>query len=1039
MHGRRSLNLELTPLDPDLERNIRRARRAQAEMGDNQREPRVEQHEEDRRDEEEENEDLEDARAGNGEHRRMYELDFTTALHELLNPTAVSTHSCIVLPPTNATHYDLKPHVIQMLPSFYGLDHENPYSHVKKFRSITATTKFQNFSEESVNLRLFPFSLHDRATEWLDSLAPRSITTWKELLKQFYHRFYPMSRVNDARKEISSFSQEEDEKFTECWTRFKDMLMKCPPHGYEKWRLVQFFYQGLSQPNRSMIELLNGGAFLNLTGDLAYKALEKIAANTQIWDFTSSRDKSARKKGGVLELNAEQELTQRMDAIVKRLDTMSMEKPVKTVNTIPVESCSVCASPLHLAQNCPSMAVFSEMEQVNAFNNFQKQSTGPYSETYNPGWRNHPNFSWKQNQPTNQGGFPPTYQNPGRLAQPASSSYQAPTQLPTSSTQSFEESMKEFMKMTGLAISDIRNSTMVNTQAISKLETQVGQLANHIGERDKGKLPSQPVNNPRACTIGSAPNQEHAHAIVTLRSGKQVDNQVKEPEVVDEAVPAADHAEQEETKSDDKEKKDAEPSTVTSPEKDLTRSFVPKAPYPERLKAPKKNAQFAEILEVFKQVQINIPFLDAIQQVPAYAKFLKDLVTIKRKTNVPKKAYLTEQVSSILQCKLPIKYKDPGCPTIACMIGESQINRALLDLGASVNLLPYSVYLKLGLGELKPTTVMLQLADRSLKRPRGILEDVLIKVDKFYFPVDFIVIDTEPVHDGANQIPVILGRPFLATANALINCRTGVMKISFGNMTVELNIFNINSQPLEYDETHPMYFIEEITGDFDFEDPEIECFTQDLDLDRLSRLALHEPSLEDPDIECFALFGGHLSEPLQLDEPTYELSLEHPELECFTQDGGNIDFGRILEPTDEVVEPGLEDTELELFAQLGDDQYFDEVVELLPFFIDPISESHSECGKTMDLVLPTVYSSTFESSDIIAESKLFALIHMRLRRPRWTLGRNDYLPPPFFDHVRSVVAGYPSLIIDYPSCNHYPFDPGKIVPTILGTSVFVST
>ena len=85
--------------------------------------------------------------------------------------------------------------------------------------------------------------------------------------------------------------------------------------------------------------------------------------------------------------------------------------------------------------------------------------------------------------------------------------------------------------------------------------------------------------------------------------------------------------------------------------------------------------------------------MDAIQQVPSYAKFLKDLVTIKRKTNVPKKAYLTEQVSSILQHKVPIKYKDPGCPTIACMIEVSQINRALLDLGASVNLFPYSVYL----------------------------------------------------------------------------------------------------------------------------------------------------------------------------------------------------------------------------------------------------------------------------------------------------------------------------------------------------------
>jgi hypothetical protein len=162
-------------------------------------------------------------------------------------------------------------------------------------------------------------------------------------------------------------------------------------------------------------------------------------------------------------------------------------------------------------------------------------------------------------------------------------------------------------------------------------------------------------------------------------------------------------------------------------------------------------------------------------------------------------------------------------------------------------------------------------------------------------------------------------------------------------------------------------------------------------------------------------------------------------LECFAQDGGNIDFGRILELTDEVVEPGLEDIELELFAQLGDDQYFDEVVELLHFFIYPISELQSECGKTMDLVFPTVYSSTFESPDFTAESKLFVPIHMWPRRPRWTLGRNDYFPPPFYDHLRLILVGHPSLLIDYPSCNHHPFDPGKIVPAILGTLVFVFT
>jgi hypothetical protein len=136
---------------------------------------------------------------------------------------------------------------------------------------------------------------------------------------------------------------------------------------------------------------------------------------------------------------------------------------------------------------------------------------------------------------------------------------------------------------------------------------------------------------------------------------------------------------------------------------------------------------------------------------------LKDLVTVKRKTNVPKKAFITEQVSAIPQYKLPLKYKDPGCPTITCMIGVSQIERALLDLGTSVNLLPYSVYLQLGLGELKPTSMTLQLVDRSVKVPRGIVEDVLIKVDKFYFPVNFIMLDTEPVQVIESEIPVILG------------------------------------------------------------------------------------------------------------------------------------------------------------------------------------------------------------------------------------------------------------------------------------------
>ena len=114
-----------------------------------------------------------------------------------------------------------------------------------------------------------------------------------------------------------------------------------------------------------------------------------------------------------------------------------------------------------------------------------------------------------------------------------------------------------------------------------------------------------------------------------------------------------------------------------------------------------------------------------------------------------------------------------------------------MDLRASVNLLPYSVYVELGLGELEPTSITLQLADYSVKIPRGIVKDILVKVDKFYFAVDFVVLDTQPVSNQGTQFPVILRRPFLATANAIIHYRGGLMMLSFGNMTVNLNIFNV--------------------------------------------------------------------------------------------------------------------------------------------------------------------------------------------------------------------------------------------------------
>lgn len=167
--------------------------------------------------------------------------------------------------------------------------------------------------------------------------------------------------------------------------------------------------------------------------------------------------------------------------------------------------------------------------------------------------------------------------------------------------------------------------------------------------------------------------------------------------------------------------------TIATPSKE--RIYVPQIPFPQRLQKHKRHQQTMDILELFRKVQINIPLLDAMKQIPAYAKFLKDVCTNKRKFATHEKVMFSEECSAVLLKKLPPKLKDPGSFTISCSIGNLHIEKALIDLGARINLAPYSVFQQLGIGEIKPTSVSLQLADKSIKYPLRIIEDILIKVD----------------------------------------------------------------------------------------------------------------------------------------------------------------------------------------------------------------------------------------------------------------------------------------------------------------------
>ncbi|XP_057755854.1 uncharacterized protein LOC130975035 [Arachis stenosperma] len=171
--------------------------------------------------------------------------------------------------------------------------------------------------------------------------------------------------------------------------------------------------------------------------------------------------------------------------------------------------------------------------------------------------------------------------------------------------------------------------------------------------------------------------------------------------------------------------------------------YTPPLPYPQRFQKEIKDQQFFKFLDVFKKLEINIPLIEALEQIPLYAKFLKELINKKRSWNEKETMILTQECSAVIQRGLPPKLKDSGSFILSCTIGNRTLDKALCYLGASINLMPLLLMKQLAIEELRPTRMSLQMADRSLKIPNGVVENLLVKVGKFIFPGDFVILDME--------------------------------------------------------------------------------------------------------------------------------------------------------------------------------------------------------------------------------------------------------------------------------------------------------
>ncbi|XP_070022158.1 uncharacterized protein [Nicotiana sylvestris] len=338
--------------------------------------------------------------------------------------------------------------------------------------------------------------------------------------------------------------------------------------------------------------------------------------------------------------------------------------------------------------------------------------------------------------------------------------------------------------------------------SICNLEVQLGQISQALNTRPNGALPSDTIVN-----LKGGNNTGHAMA-VTTRSGRGGETSTsKQKEVVSDDVEAQNEddpivVEQvSEEKLDGKvridihdNEEDTQNDVNPSREHviDIPEMVIPKAraplprappPYPQRLENQKNENQFKKFIEMMKSLSINVPLVEALEQMLGYARFIKDLVTKNRSMDC-ETIKMTHQVSVVVHLMAP-NLEDPDAFTIPRTIRSANFAKALCNLGASINLMPYSVFKTLGIGQPRDTSMRLKMEDRTMNRSLGIINDVIVRVDKFILLADFVILDCEVDY----ELPIILGRPFLAIGKALVDMEAGDLTFRVGDEKVVFHVY----------------------------------------------------------------------------------------------------------------------------------------------------------------------------------------------------------------------------------------------------------
>ncbi|XP_073017834.1 uncharacterized protein [Primulina eburnea] len=601
---RKYTNPDLLVFDPEIERTARRLRKARRE-------------------------EIKEM-AENRDHQN--ELPREVPIREHFRPVINAHYSGIARGTIAANNFELKPVLINMVQQnqFGGAATADPHLHLRTFLEITDTVKINGVSDEIIRLRLFPFSLRDQARSWLQSLPLGSITTWADLVTKFLSKYFPPAKSAQLKIDITNFRQREFEVLYEAWERYKELLRKCPNHGYAEWVQIELFYNGLDGPTRGNVDAAAGGTIFSKTPDEAYELLEQMTINSYQWPSERS---GVQRTAGVYAVDPITSLTEQVSALTAQI--AAMNKPGQSTSDVALVTAA-------------EEPVVEEAQYIN-----------------NRGY----------------GGY---------------------------------------------------------------RESQVGQITKQLTSQPSGA--AQKTADPNLREVNAIFMQHEEIGVVGSKE--------KEVELT--------HVQNEKPT----------PSKRTRGKKseryDLNQCIdIYLLPYPQRFLQLQAEFKKKKSLEDLKTLHSNIQ--SAEQEDVAF-----NGGDYKEK-----------------QGNLPQKLQDPGEFVVPCEIGGKLVENAICDSGASVNIMPSSLYEKLGLSRIKPTGLSLQMADKSVRTPLGVVEDVELKIDKIRLLADFVVLD---IHNSQN-VQVILGRPLLAAVGAIIDVKRGKMTMEVEGQLVEINASKISYDP----------------------------------------------------------------------------------------------------------------------------------------------------------------------------------------------------------------------------------------------------